>query len=266
MLVYDSVNEVIIAARDRYGIKPLYWTVTSSGRILLAAEIKAFLGSGWIPKWDVKSLVDCGWLYDSRTVFAGVKKVRPGHALVFRLDGTYEMKPYWSPSYPDKHTPDTRTLEEMIAGLKHHLIDAVKCRLRADVPIGIYLSGGIDSSAIAGIVTHLLRTHSTLRMGSEHTSTIKCFTIAFDEGGIHDESAIARRTAEFLGVDYRTMNATEEKLVECFERAVWAVEQPAMDLNFVGKCMLSGFVTAQGYPVVLTGEGADEICAGVSAG
>ncbi|KAJ9119275.1 hypothetical protein QFC24_005746 [Naganishia onofrii] len=264
ILVYDSVNSKVIAARDRYGIKPLYWTTTPSGRILIAAEIKGFLGiAGWKPEWDVKSLVDCGWLYDTRTVFKGVRKVRPGHALVFNSDGSYESKPYWAPSYPDKHVRDDRTMEEMVAGFKERLIDAVKCRLRADVPIGIYLSGGIDSSAIAGIATHLIRSQPGVTMGSEQTSAIKCFTIAFDEGE-HDESAIARRTAEFLGVDYRTMHASEELLCACFERAVWAVEQPAMDLNFVGKCMLSGFVTAQGYPVVLTGEGADEICAGYS--
>lgn len=264
ILVYDSVNSKVIAARDRYGIKPLYWTTTPSGRILIAAEIKGFLGiRGWKPEWDVKSLVDCGWLYDTRTVFQGVRKVRPGHALVFALDGSYECKPYWTPSYPDKHARDDRTMEEMVAGFKERLVDAVKCRLRADVPIGIYLSGGIDSSAIAGIATHLIRSQPDVTMGSDQSSAIKCFTIAFDEGE-HDESAIARRTAEFLGVDYRTMHASEELLCACFERAVWAVEQPAMDLNFVGKCMLSGFVTAQGYPVVLTGEGADEICAGVS--
>ncbi|KAJ9111257.1 hypothetical protein QFC22_006557 [Naganishia vaughanmartiniae] len=264
ILVYDSVNSKVIAARDRYGIKPLYWTTTPSGRILIAAEIKGFLGiAGWKPEWDVKSLVDCGWLYDTRTVFNGVRKVRPGQALVFALDGSYESKPYWTPSYPDKHARDDRTMEEMVAGFKERLIDAVKCRLRADVPIGIYLSGGIDSSAIAGIATHLIRSQPDVTMGSEQSSAIKCFTIAFDEGE-HDESAIARRTADFLGVDYRTMHASEELLCACFERAVWAVEQPAMDLNFVGKCMLSGFVTAQGYPVVLTGEGADEICAGYS--
>ncbi|KAJ9107137.1 hypothetical protein QFC19_002797 [Naganishia cerealis] len=268
IVLYDSANKVIIAARDRYGIKPLYWTITPSGRIFIAAEIKGFLGlSGWKPEWDVKSVVDYGWLYDTRTVFRGVKKVRAGHALVFRLDGSYELKPYWTPSYPDKRVHDPRTMEEMVAGFKERLIDAVKCRLRADVPIGIYLSGGIDSSAIAGIATHLIRSNPEISMGSERTSEnagkIKCFTIAFDTGA-HDESAIAQRTAEFLGVDYRTMHASEELLCRCFERAVWAVEQPAMDLNFVGKCMLSGFVTAQGYSVVLTGEGADEICAGYS--
>lgn len=265
VVVYDSARQIIIAARDRYGIKPLYWTTTPSGRILFGAEIKAFLGLGWTPRWDVKSLIDYGWLYDSRTVFRGVQKVRPGHALVFHLDGSYESTPYWTPSYPSKHTRDERTLDEMVSGFKTHLLDAVRARLRADVPIGIYLSGGIDSSAIAGMVTHLTRTHPSLRMGSERTTAIKCFTIAFDdEDGGHDESLIARRTAQYLGVDHRTMRATEKSMVRCFERAVWAVEQPAMDLNFVGKCMLSGVVAGQGYPVVLTGEGADEVCAGVS--
>lgn len=264
IIVYDKPRRRVMVARDRYGIKPLYWTVTGSGRILIGAEVKSFLGLGWKPRWDVKSLIDSGWLYDSRTIFQGVHKVRAGHITTFTLDGEHTTKPYWRPSYPSKHQQDCRPFSEMVQGFRTHLLDAVRARLRADVPIGIYLSGGIDSSAIAGIASHLLATHPDLQMGSAARGTpIRCFTIAFDGEGV-DESAIAQRTAEHLRVDYRVMRASEELLVECFERAVWHVEQPAMDLNFVGKCMLSGFVAAQGYPVVLTGEGADEICTGVS--
>lgn len=261
LIVYDSAKQIVIAARDRYGIKPLFWTVTPMGRILIGAEMKSFLGLGLVPEWDVKCLRDCGWLYDTRTILKGVNRLRPGHMLVIGMDGKMESKPYWEPSYPDKNVPDTRSFEEMVEGVRSRLIDSVACRLRADVPIGVYLSGGIDSSVVAGIVTHLLKNGSTA--GSQDSRKLKCFTIEFDAGA-HNEVAIAKRTADFLGVDFKPMHASERMLVDNFEQAVWAIEQPANDLNFVGKYMLSQFVSGQGYPVVLTGEGADEHFAWVS--
>ena len=255
LIVYDSAKRLVIAARDRYGIKPLFWTKTPEGRILIGAEIKSFLGLGIRPEWDVKSLRECGWLYDTRTILKGVNRLRPGHMLIIGLDGRLDEKPYWEPSYPDKNTVDTRTFEEMVLGVRERLIDAVACRLRADVPVGVYLSGGIDSSVVAGIIVHLMK--NGLTAGSQESRRLKCFTIEFDAGA-HNEVAIARRTADHLGVDFNPMHASEEMLVDNFERAVWAIEQPANDLNFVGKYMLSRFVSGQGYPVVLTGEGADE--------
>jgi asparagine synthase (glutamine-hydrolysing) len=257
LIVYDSAKQIVIAARDRYGIKPLFWTITKEGRILIGAEMKSFLGLGLEPEFDVKSLRECGWLYDTRTILKGVNRLRPGHMMVFGLDGKLESRPYWEPSYPDKNVRDDRTFEEMVQGVRTRLIDSVACRLRADVPVGVYLSGGIDSSVVAGIITHLLKSGKTTA-GSQSSSKLKCFTIEFDAGGAHNEVEIAKRTADFLSVDFNPMKASEKDLVDNFERAVWAIEQPANDLNFVGKYMLSRFVSGQGYPVVLTGEGADE--------
>jgi asparagine synthase (glutamine-hydrolysing) len=256
LIVYDSSKKVVIAARDRYGIKPLFWTITPEGRILIGAEMKAFLGLGLEPEWDVKCLRDCGWLYDTRTILKGVNRIRPGHMLVIGFDGKLDSKCYWKPTYPDKNVRDTRTFDEMVLGVRERLIESIACRLRADVPVGVYLSGGIDSSVVAGIIQHLL-SKGQITAGSQSSRKLKCFTIEF-EAGEHNEVEIAKRTADFLGVDFRAMHADEKMLVDNFERAVWAIEQPANDLNFVGKYMLSEFVSGQGYPVVLTGEGADE--------
>lgn len=262
LIVYDSVKKIVIAARDRYGIKPLFWTTTKEGRILIGAEMKAFLGLGLEMEWNVKCLRDCGWMYDTRTILKGVNRLRPGHMLVIGFDGRLDSKCYWKPAYPDKSIPDPRPFSEMVTEVRRLLVDSIACRLRADVPVGVYLSGGIDSSVVAGIVNHLLSS-GKFTAGSETNRKLKCFTIEFDSGA-HNEVEIAKRTADFLGVDFRAMHASEKMLCENFEKAVWAIEQPANDLNFVGKYMLSEFVSGQGYPVVLTGEGADENFGGYS--
>ena len=162
-----------------------------------------------------------------------------------------------------QHTPDPRTPEEMIEGVRSRMLDAVRLRLRADVPIGIYLSGGIDSSVIAGMVAHLVR-EQNVSVGSANSasSRITCFSIAFEESSGYDESAIANRTAEHLGVKYIKKLMNEAELANRFEDAVWHCEQHNADLNFVGKFALSEVPQEEGYKVVLTGEGADEIFAG----
>jgi asparagine synthase (glutamine-hydrolysing) len=97
----DERNQIFIAARDRYGIKPLFWTQVG-GRLLVAAEAKAFLPFGWRPEWDVRSLREGGWNFDSRTLFKGVRKVKPGHYVIWRKDGEREEMPYWDIEFPDK--------------------------------------------------------------------------------------------------------------------------------------------------------------------
>ena len=102
LCIYDEHKRKFIAARDRYGIKPLFWRM-SEGRLLVGAEVKAFLGLGWEAEWDVQSLVEGGWNFDDRTLFKGVKKVKPGHYLTCELDnGEVKTKSYWGIKYPDK--------------------------------------------------------------------------------------------------------------------------------------------------------------------
>ncbi|KAK5134025.1 hypothetical protein LTR08_007030 [Meristemomyces frigidus] len=294
-VIYDARKDLFIAVRDRYGIKPLFWTMqevkdeegrhTGEKRMLVAAEMKAFLPLGWEPEWDVRSLREGGWNFDTRTSFMGVRKIRPGHYMTCQSSGQIEERPYWDAEFPDKHVHDPRTPNEMIEGVRSRMLDAVRLRLRADVPIGIYLSGGIDSSVIAGMVAHLVREQnvsvgcassvsdvtssskvndpsSDIISTASASSRITCFSIAFDESSGYDESAIANRTAEHLGVKYIKKLMNEAALAERFEDAVWHCEQHNPDLNFVGKFALSEVPQEEGYKVVLTGEGADEIFAG----
>ncbi|KAL9077988.1 MAG: hypothetical protein Q9157_003092 [Trypethelium eluteriae] len=253
LCLYDAEAQVFIAARDRYGIKPLFWTM-QAGRLLVAAEAKAFLPLGWRPEWDVKSLAEGGWNNDERTVFKGVQKVRPGHYLVCRALGHVEQRTFWDLEYPDKRLKDVRTEEEMIASVRKHLLESVRLRLRADVPVGVYLSGGIDSSAIAGMVTHLIREQGERIGNDKETERKPVSAIAVAD----KELAIASRTADFLGVKYFKKHMNEAELAKRFEDATWHCEHYYPDLNFIGKFALSELPRQHGFKVVLTGEGADE--------
>lgn len=146
----------------------------------------------------------------------------------------------------------------MIEGVRAQMLEAIRIRLRADVPVGVYLSGGIDSSVIAGMVTHLVKEQGE-RMGNDHeTERVSCFSIAFDQDSGFDESAIANRTADHLGVKYYKKHMNEAELAARFEDATWHCEHHNPDLNYVGKYALSEVPQELGFKVVLTGEGADE--------
>jgi asparagine synthase (glutamine-hydrolysing) len=267
VVLFDENEQHLIALRDRFGIKPLFWTIqedpkTHERKLLIASEMKAFLPLGWKPDWDVRSLMDGGWNHDERTDFKDVKKVRPGHYMLCTGVGHIEQRQYWDAEYPDKKTVDHRTPEEMIEGVRERLFEAIKLRLRADVPIGIYLSGGIDSSVIAGMVTHLIKEQGITMGSAPPSERVCCFSIAFDKGSGFDESSIAERTANSLGVKFEPMLMNEAELASRFEDATYHVEHHNPDLNFVGKFALSELPAKHGYKVVLTGEGADEHFAG----
>lgn len=153
-------------------------------------------------------------------------------------------------------------MEEMILGVRERLMEAIRLRLRADVPIGIYLSGGIDSSTLAGMVTHLVREEG-VRMGSQDpTKRICCFCIKFPSESGYDESEIAERTAAWLGVKMLKKDLNEAELARHFADSVWHCEHHNFDLNSVGKFALSTLPREHGFKVILTGEGSDEHFAG----
>jgi asparagine synthase (glutamine-hydrolysing) len=164
-------------------------------------------------------------------------------------------------AYLQQNIKDPRTEEEMILGVRERLIDAVKQRLRADVKVGVSLSGGIDSSVVAGIVNHLIREGH--QIGSEDVNErLSCFGIAFDEDSGFDESATASRTADFLGVKFHKKHMNEAELARAFADATWHDEQPNPDLNFIGTYALSELFREQGFRVNINGQGADEILSG----
>ncbi|KAL8948216.1 MAG: hypothetical protein Q9222_005576 [Ikaeria aurantiellina] len=215
LCVYDASRQLFFAARDRSGVKPLFWTV-HGGRLLLASEAKALLPFGWQPEWDVRSIIDQGWLTEERTIFKGLRKIRPGNYLTCLSGDHITHDQYWDHEYPDKvsiwtitslawrqghvsyvgdvpadlrvqNALETRTEEAMIEGVRSKMLDAVRVRLQADVPVGIHLSGGIDSAVIAGMAKHLLD-KGEVKLGSTGSHRLRCLGIAFDKGSGFDES------------------------------------------------------------------------------
>ncbi|UKZ51040.1 hypothetical protein TrVGV298_004795 [Trichoderma virens] len=265
-ILYDERRDFIIAGRDRFGIKPLHWAFVRDGsgekRLLVASEAKAFLPLGWQPEWDVGALVDGGYMNGDRTVFKDVHKVLPGCWLEVNGDGIVHHHRYWDMEYPEKDKVETRPLDDIISGVRRRLTEAVHLRLRADVPVGIYLSGGIDSSTVAGIVAHLVREDGVLAGTEDASKRIRCFTIKFPSGSGFDESDIADRTAEWLGVDLAKKDMNEGRLAEYFADSIFHTELPCHDLAGVGKFGLSMEARENGFKVVLSGEGSDEIFAG----
>ncbi|OAX85389.1 asparagine synthase (glutamine-hydrolyzing) [Emergomyces africanus] len=260
-ILYDSRDgcERVIAGRDRFGIKPLVWT-TVGDRVFLASESKAFLPLGWKPEWDVGAIIDKGWMVDDRTLFKGVKKVLPGHWLEISKKGL-DLHTYWEPDYADKSKPDPRSIDEMVIGVRERLVEAVRLRLRADVPVGVYLSGGIDSSSLAGIISQLARKEHT-RIGNQEATRVTCFSVQFPEKSGYDESGIADRTAKWLGVETIKKSVDEAILADNFAAAAYHCEHHNIDLNVVAKFALSTLPHENGIKVVITGEGADEHFAG----
>ncbi|GES62463.1 asparagine synthetase [Aspergillus terreus] len=259
LVLWDARRKVLIAARDRFGVKSLYYTVINN-RLIVATEMKCFKAFGWEPEWDVQSFREYSWTYGSGTFFKGVKTVQPGHYIISRSFRNIEDSVFWDAEYPDKSTVDHRSEAEMIAGVRARLMEAIRLRLRADVPLGIYLSGGIDSSAVAGMVVHLVKEEGA-RLGNDDSqilSRIKCFTVQFNKDSGADESDIAQRTAEWLGVDFHPVPIDENAVVARFEDLVWHSEIPLPDINGIGRLAMAETAKAYGIKVILTGEGSDE--------
>lgn len=253
--IWDAKKSRFILARDRFGTKPLYYTIVK-GALLVASEIKAFLSLGWQPEWDVDSLMNNGVMFDCRTAFKGVNKLPPAHYMVASSAASIQIRPFWCQKYANKFVKDTRTVESMIQGVQDRLVDAVKQQLEADVAaVGIYLDDNVNTSCIAGIVNQI-------KKEANSKEKIKAFSLAIVDDNELNGNMVVKRTAEFCSADLEVLQVSEKDLLDNFEESVWHVEQPHLDLRGVGKFMLSKSVRDQGYKALLTGEGADEHFAG----
>ncbi|KAM0344812.1 hypothetical protein ACHAPU_007191 [Fusarium lateritium] len=272
-VLYDEEKQEVIAGRDRYGIKPLFWTIVEGQdeeerRLLFASEAKAFLPLGWSPEWDTESIATGAFDYDDeRTLFRDIRKVKPGHILTINSEGMSNYQ-YWDTNYSNKHKAcadeakeTILDVDQTIVKVRDELVDSVKRRMHADVPVGIYLSGGLDSSAIAGIASQLQEREGTTN-GNGTKSAIECFTISFGDDSGFDEANVAQRTADHLGLHLNRCKVDETALADNFEETAWHNERHSLDLGTVGKYCLSRKVQETGYKAILSGEGADEIFGG----
>lgn len=248
-IIWDSRNKRLFAARDRFGVKPLFYA-EQGGALYFASEAKALFAMGVRAAWSPESVFAGGFVIPGeRTLFHGVFTVPPGHLMCATPEGS-RVQQYWDVDYPrDDAAPPPKSDREYIEGFRAVLEESVKTRLRADVPVGCYLSGGIDSCAILGLAS------------LHHNGPVRAYTLTF-EAGAYDESVIAEEMAKHAGAEYRPVSAHQHDLADNFRAAVVQAELPCNNAHTVAKYMLSRAVRADGRKVVLTGEGSDELLAG----
>jgi len=239
--LWDSDKKLFFLARDRAGIKPLYYS-TKDNNLIFASEIKAIL----LHK-NINRDVDNRALYNFLTfrytpgidsIFSDVKKLMPGHYLIYK-DNKISIKKYWDLEFNIVKKSYSKRLH-------NELKESVKKRLISDVPLGAFLSGGLDSSYIVGLMSEL------------SDQPAKTFSIGFHHG--YDESKFSRMVSEHYGTDHKEI-FLEEKSFELLPKILWHMDEPIADFASIPTYVLSEFAKKK-VSVVLTGEGADEIFGG----
>ncbi len=251
--IWDGQEKELFLARDRVGIRPLFYTF-SRGRLIFASEIKAILAAPHVEAAIDPAALDQIFTYWSplvpRTAFRGIYQLPPGHyALVGH--GEVTVQRYWQLAFPEDggYGNGKGDLAEYLAEFRELLIDASCIRLRADVPVGAYLSGGLDSSTTTAIIK---------RYATSHLAT---FSIAFEDPAF-DESAYQRQMALELGTDHAITSIADADIGAFFPDVIWHTEMPVLRTAPAPMYRLAALVREHGYKVVVTGEGADEFLAG----
>ncbi|MGB7210822.1 MAG: asparagine synthase (glutamine-hydrolyzing) [Pyrinomonadaceae bacterium] len=249
---WDSKQKKLLLIRDRMGVKPLYY-FWDGRRLLFASEIKALLASGLVKRQINKQAI---WDYltyryvpGPESIWLNIRKLPPGHLLRFGRDGMPEEVRYWQ-SDVISNEADLRTEAEIDQEFASLFLDAVDLRLVAsDVPVGVFLSGGLDSSAIAA---------AAVELGHKNFHT---FSVGFDEGGYYSELPFARQVAGHVGAQYHEVVINQKQFIDMLPEVVFASDEPLADLSLVSLLALSR-LAARDVKVVLSGEGSDEILAG----
>jgi asparagine synthase (glutamine-hydrolysing) len=250
--IWNEQEQTLFMARDRLGVRPLFYTF-SQGDLIFGSEIKAILADRRVRAEIDPVVLDQVFTFwgplAPRTIFRDIVEIPPGHYLLARGDKIV-VKNYWQINFaPAVSDQPKKSLEDYAEEFSRLLIDAVRVRLRADVPVGAYLSGGLDSSIIASIIRNFT------------SNRLDTFSIAFDDVNF-DESAFQRRMAGFLGTEHQVVHATHADIGRVFPDVVWHTEVPLMRTAPAPMFLLSKLVRDSGFKVVLTGEGADEFLAG----
>ncbi|HEV2502268.1 MAG TPA: asparagine synthase (glutamine-hydrolyzing) [Mesorhizobium sp.] len=247
--LWDTQQRCMVLARDRMGVRPLFHTQRGD-TLFFASEIKALLTvPGIEASLDPFALDQIFTLWTplaSRTAFQGISELPPGHLMIIK-DGRIDQRAWWRQSYPD--AGHVRPRPDAVEELRALLDDATRIRLRADVPVGSYLSGGLDSSLVSTLAA---------RAQPERLST---FSLGFDSEE-HDESKWQALMATALGVEHTTVRCTAGDISELFPSVIRHVERPILRTAPAPLAKLSALVHQNGIKAVLTGEGADELFAG----
>ena len=247
MALWDEGRRELLLARDRVGIKPLYYAV-AGGRLVFASELKAILQ---LP--DVERRLDWGAINHlftflstpaAQSIVQGVRKLEPGHVLIASAGGGIRIEPYWDVRFEPDESQNEETLVERLREL---LAESVRLHLASDVPLGAFLSGGIDSSAVVATMARL------------SSGPVKTFSIGFDEKD-YDELRYARLVAERYGTEHHELVVTPD-VVDIVDDLAWFLDEPFGDSSAIPTYVVSR-LASQFVTVVLSGDGGDELFAG----
>ena len=258
--LYDREHDRLVLIRDRFGVKPLYFT-EANGALVFGSELKVLFAHPDVPR----RFSDTGLFHQlmqtmvpGTTAFEGIHQVKPGHmVIVERAHGKLKIRQekYWDMDFPlaaERAEHSEEDEEYWIEGVREQLMEAVQLRLEADVPVACYLSGGIDSCITLGLAA------------ATQQSPVKAFTIGFDDVA-YDETAIAREMAESVGADHDVMTLQADHLYDNLVETLWHAERTIYNTLGVAKLLMSRHVNEAGYKVVVTGEGSDELFGGYPA-
>ena len=260
--LWNRRRQELVLSRDRMGIRPLYYSFAGE-HFTFASEVKALFADHQIERgFDLSGLTETFTFWSTvapRTVFRGVYQLEPGNLAVLsineiaalsRTNRAIRSRPYWRLTFPDPGQEDKRTIEETGAMLREKLVTAARLRfLRSDVPVGAYLSGGIDSSLMAAII-------------AKYTDTpLQTFSLRFNDSEF-DESSYQEEMAQRLGTNHSFIQVSSTDIADAFPDTIWHTEAPILRAAPTPLFLLSQLVKEKGYKVVVTGEGADEVLAG----
>ena len=249
--IWDAPRRRLLLARDRLGVKPLYWAEID-GRLLFASEIKSILESGLIAaranEPALPELLSTRYLSGAETLFSGIHRLLPGHTLVYE-DGRVTIRQYWDVP-AGRHDDEIARLSDRDAvdRFRHLLEEAVRIRLMADVPLGMFLSGGLDSSAIAVLMARMI------------DRPLQTFSVAFKERAF-SELDYARQVSDAIKADAHEIVIDDQDFFGALPRLIWHEDEPIAHPSSVPLYFVSA-LAGRHVKVVLTGEGSDELLAG----
>jgi len=250
--VWNDRERQLVLGRDCFGKKPLYYWV-GDGKLVFASELKAVLAHPSVPRRldprAIPAYLTFGYVPTPYTFFEGIQSVPPGHVLTMGPSGTVRLEEYWRPPIPGVDaSPLDLSLDEAGREVRERLTTAIERRLVADVPLGAFLSGGIDSSLVVALMAQLL------------DRPVKTFTIGFEDSAGFDERPYARAVAEQFQTEH-TEFVVQPDMVDLIERLVWHYDQPFGDSSSLPTFLLSE-LTRDHVTVALSGDGGDELFAG----
>ncbi|SDT56105.1 asparagine synthase (glutamine-hydrolysing) [Paenibacillaceae bacterium GAS479] len=244
-VIWDKNQDLLFAARDPFGIKPVYYCETSAG-YMISSEAKSLLASSMIDREvDGQSFyhyLTFQYVPEPATMFKGIHKLMAGHTMTIR-NGMMKMEAYYTPTF---NFDESRSFSDMAEEARSVLLDSVSKHRNSDVPRGAFLSGGVDSSSLVGMLQRL-----------EPTQT---FSVGFDEPG-YSELELSARTAAYFGTDHQAISINAGTYLDELPNMVWHMDEPVADPSAAGIYFVSR-LASQSVKVVFSGEGADEFFGG----